>query len=246
MLVCTLHCGANYAVKKANFSREKAVYLVEPVLLSALLKMNNEKEQFDANVYVGEVFFSGPLETESNGIVHSKLRRFTNQAEYSDRIFKEVKLTLAEAVSNLQPQKEILSGDSLPLTVDRSQPRDKNAEDGTDNLNLPRIHYDLRWDRNRTTQLKPGYYVVPVIEYYYGHTGGWFNGQNFGCGAGARISISVQIFDAEDGKTVFQFSDFRRQVGEYQFRSNSVQMSQDLAQLEKGILSDIRRELRSL
>ena len=233
-------------MKKANFSKEKSVFLVEPVLLSTLLKISNEKEQFDANIYVGEVFFSGPLETESNGIAHSKLRRFTNQTEYSDRILKEVKFAVSEGVSTLKHQNDVLRAEALPLTVEKLQPRDKNPADGTDNMNLPRMKYDLRWNTKLASQLKPGYYVVPVIEYYYGHTGGWFNGQNFGCGAGARVSISVQIFDAEDGKTVFHFSDFRRQIGEYQFRSNSVQMSQELALLEKSILGDIRRELRSL
>lgn len=214
-------------------------------MISTILNVRTEQEQFDANLFAGEIFFSGPMVTDDNGLVHSRMRRLANNAEYATRILAEVKRVMIDSTAKWQIAKSTATSGALPMRVEKSISREKNEADGTDNVNLPRVQYQIVWHKD-AAPVKPGYYIVPVVQLYYGHTGGWFNGQTFGCGAGARVALSVYMFDSEDGKVVFHFSADRRQVSEYQFRSNSVQMSQDLAKLEGELLRDLSRELRSL
>lgn len=215
-------------------------------MVGTMLNMKTDEELFEANLFAGEIYFSGSMATRDNGIVHSRIRRFSNRSEYTDRILTEFKRTITESTARFPVQKTAARHDGLPIKLEKTISRDANDADGTDNVNLPRIQYSLGWQNARRATDHDGYYIVPMVQYYYGHTGGWFNGQIFGCGAGARLSLAVYVFDATDGKKIFHYSADRRQISEYQFRSNTVKMSQDLAKLEREVLADLARELRSI
>lgn len=239
------HCARNYTVHKQNVRSDKPIYVTEPVLLAQLSGLKSEEEIFNANQFTGEIFFSGPMITDNNGLVHSEKRRLANRSEYATRIIAELRRRI-ETAPLPRSTKSALAAPALPLSIEKSIAREKHPADGTDNVNLPRMQFDVRWDTARAANVSPGLYLVPIVRHYYGHTGGWFNGQTFGCGAGVRISVAAYIFDSGSGNAVFYFAAEDREIREYNFRSDTVQMSQELARLEERVLRDLIRELREI
>lgn len=246
LLILLAQCAPNYFVRKSAIDQSRPMYIAEPVLLNALVRTGSEQDQYRRNLFVGEIFFSGPMDTDPQGYVHSRHIRLAKQAEYTQMILSALK---AEAAATLGTKRPIswVSSALLPLKISESPMRAKTPEDGRENSNLPRIEYSLSWNTNNVKQSLPdGYYFVPVVEQYYGHTGGWFYGQTFGCGAGARFSMQAYVFDSATGNMVFHFSATRKKQGEYDFKSDSSKMSHELALLEEALLADWRKELQSL
>lgn len=87
--------------------------------------------------------------------------------------------------------------------------------------------------------------MIPVIEHYYGHNGGWFNDQKYGCGAGARISIHLYVYDIVSGKPVFSFQDSKKTLYEYRFEMSVIDMEQELQKLEEQIFQDLDNAIPS-
>jgi hypothetical protein len=240
------HCAPGYLVRKNAMDQAKPLYVADPILLNSLVRAGSEQEQYRRNLFVGEIFFSGPMDTDSQGYVYSRQVRLAKQPEYAQVIVAAVKKEMAETLETRRATKKV-SAAVLPLRIQENMVRAKLPEDGRDNTNLPRIEYSLAWSNTAISQSLPaGYYFVPVIENYYGHTGGWFFGQSFGSGAGARFSMQAYVFDSEKGSVVFHFRASRKKQGEYDFKSDSSKMSHELAQLEEALLADWRKELQSL
>lgn len=79
--------------------------------------------------------------------------------------------------------------------------RGMHAEDGRDDLNVPRT--DLVPGPLTPVDTAHRYVVVPYLRAYYSHNGGWFVGQEYGCMAGARIEVTLALVDTTSNRSVW-------------------------------------------
>ncbi|MCS6971396.1 MAG: hypothetical protein NZL89_00085 [Leptospiraceae bacterium] len=211
--------------------------------MSYIVSLATEQEVFRNNLFIGELFFSGTMLRDKNGYAYSSVVRMQNSELYKTRILQALEETVVESLPSIIWTELAV----LPVAVHSTVVREKHPHDGTDNINIPRLTYTIHWDGRRAQDSQSeGYYLLPVAEYYYGHTGGWFYGQEFGCGAGGRLALQAYVFDGRTGQTVFRFRTEKKALAEYDFRSNSHKMSATLAGLEKAALGELAKELKKL
>lgn len=156
---------------------------------------------FLRNEYIGNVRFGGGIIRTGDIALDARARliEFNSQDPYR-----------AQATGWLQDTVTALLDDNgiphtpvrLVAAADRVAVRGMHDEDGRDDINVPR------------TELVPGaltgdvptssrYVVVPFLRAYYSHNGGWFIGQEFGCMAGARVDVTLALYDTTRGQAVW-------------------------------------------
>ncbi len=156
---------------------------------------------FLRNEYIGNIRFGGGFIRTGDVALdaRAKLMEFNSQDPY--RV--QATAWLQTTVTALLDERHIpYTPTTATASASRVAVRGMNEDDGRDNINVPR------------TQLVPGtltpapaptptYVVVPYLRSYYSHNGGWFIGQEYGCMAGARVEVTLALFDTRRGEAVW-------------------------------------------
>lgn len=225
---------------------EKRLTLLAPVLLSELKGVEEPSEAYDRNLYVGLIRFSGGfIEDVGRGMMaRSRELRFSHQNKFS-LVIRE---SLAAMVRNILDARgtpyDLSDADPTPLlAVTERSLIDRYPEEGRDNTNLPRIAYDIvpRTPFPADAGLAGRLAVLPVVEFYYGHNGGWFNGQTFGCPAGIRFRVHLLIVDGDSGEMLYRFSDEERYLVPKQYRMNIIEIEQYLLDARRTLFDKLFR-----
>ncbi len=231
----------------SSFNKD-AVLLSKPICLYEFYGSTGDKDKFSKNLYIGSIQFSGGFirNPESGMMVQSRDRSFGKQKEFEDYIKSSINESLIEILKEKNIIFKISDGIFAKRLVKlvRSEVREKHDEDGTDSINLPRYKYSaVDTDVSRMRFIKESdnihYLMMPIIEYYYGHNGGWFNNQIYGCAAGVRMAIHIYVYDIRTGKPVFIFQDYKKKLYEYKFGMSVLEMKQELYGLEKEIFENL-------
>lgn len=127
----------------------------------------------------------------------------------------------------------------LPATPLRyAAARGADAEDGHDNLNLPRT--------GLVPEVVPGApagrVLVPFLRAYYTHNGGWFLGQRWGCLAGARVDVLLVLYDA--GRPVWWTEAAGRSLDGTVAQATAAELDQHLLEAERQVRAALRARLR--
>ncbi|HNT27622.1 MAG TPA: hypothetical protein PKH10_05495 [bacterium] len=225
---------------------EKRLTLLAPVLLNELKGVEDPSEVYDRNLYVGLIRFSGGfIEDVGRGMMaRSRELRFSHQNRFS-LVIRE---SFAGMVRNILDARgtpyNLSDADPTPLlAVTERSLIDRYPEEGHDNTNLPRIAYDIvpRTPFPADAALTGRLVVLPVVEFYYGHNGGWFNGQTFGCPAGIRFRVHVLIVDGDSGEMFYRFSDEERYLVPKQYRMNIIEIEQYLLDARRALFDKLLR-----
>jgi len=242
-------CSSTYVVT-SNISSfyDYQVLLADPLLLYDLYGLTNDLEKFDRNLYIGSIhFLGGFIRNPEKGMrIQAKKISFSAKKKFEDNIknffIRSLTKILKEKDINFLLLKDIPSKGFIKL-IDEEY-RGRHGDDGNDNISLPRIHYyAVDNDQKNFSMIKKKYnaryLMIPVIEHYYGHNGGWFNEQKSGCGAGVRISNHIYIYDLKSGNVVFSYQDKQKKIYDYKFRLSILQMGQELFELEQELYNNI-------
>ncbi len=250
-LLSALSCSSvNNSVKTGSIPADMQIVAVaDPVFMSSVLGLKEKDEIFAKNLYSGAIQFSGGyVEKPENGMLRQSLKRdFSGEEDFT----REAKNFLSEAVVSALKKKGFsvvpAAGDmSSILKIERDLDLSKSEDDGRDNISLPR-YISRGVDINKESipekiRSSAKYLIIPVIENYYGHSGGFFNGQAYGCGAGARITLFILCIDTSTGAVVMTYSDYAKKMYDYKFRINNFEMLQELQLLEAEVSGMIRKK----
>lgn len=197
----------------------------KPVYLSQL----EEQDRFRTNTTVGNITFSGGYVTEtteegmfnvSKEVALSAEQKYTSHA---DRWLGELLLSEVEF--------------SAPLP-ERHERRGTSRLDGHDNASLPRVTLTPQPLEGEASQVT----LVPVVASYYSHNGGWFFGQEWGTGAGARIRVLLVKY-APDGAVLGWLDVDGSRTSERVFSPTGPQLQDLLIALEKKVGRKLKRAL---
>lgn len=250
-LLCAVSCSSvNNSVKTGSLPADmQTVSVADPVFMFSVLSLKEKNEIFSKNLLCGAIQFSGGfVEKPENGMLRQSLKRdFSGEEDFT----REAKKFLSEAVVTALRKKGFsvipVAGDmSSIIKVERDMDLSISEDDGRDNISLPRYisrGIDIKKESiPEKISSSSRYLIIPVIENYYGHSGGFFNGQAYGCGAGARITVFILCIDTSTGAVVMTYSDYAKKIYEYKFRINNFEMLQELKLLEAEVSAMIRKK----
>jgi hypothetical protein len=127
----------------------------------------------------------------------------------------------------------------LPSTVPTPEwrpYRGLHPEDGHDNVNIPRSNLrPTDWP-----EAPRGDVLVPYLRAYYTHSGGWFNGQQYGCLGGARVETFLVLY--HDGRAIWWMEGSGRHLGKEGSPSRA-QLDQYLLWAEDEVEGEFQRQL---
>ncbi len=123
----------------------------------------------------------------------------------------------------------------------RTEARGSEEGDGHDNQHLPRFEL-TPLPQPALPPVPADALLVPWIVHYYSHNGGWFQGQTWGTGAGARIRVLWSLHDA-DGAVLGHGDHQAWYTDEDLFSPNSVQVEDHLMEVEDALCRDLRRHI---
>jgi hypothetical protein len=241
--------SAPAALKKGSIPVNiKNILIAEPVLMSSILGINDKESIFAMNLYCGGIQFSGGyIEKPDNGMLRQSANRsYSGVDDFSKMAKKFLSETVTTALNENGYSPIVLKNDiSSFIKVRRDPDLMKNEDDEKDNICLPRYQSSgvdigpILIPENMKSISQ--YLIIPVIENYYGHSGGFFNGQSYGCGAGARITVFILCINTSNGEIVMVYSDYVKKMYEYKFRINNYEMQQELQLLEKQLSKKITK-----
>jgi hypothetical protein len=203
-------CGSQHV----QIRQEGATGRLEgPLAVAPSVRLNEvpgavENDPFVDGVHVGHLHMSGGyviLETE-RGMQH-RSKEVTPSAEesYAAEASRWLDRTVAEIVSERGVEGRPISPipPSALAPPGRRIRRGSEGDDLRDNQNLPRFELDPGpLEVSALEGLPEGtrFVLVPILVHYYSHNGGWFIGQTYGTGGGARIRVLWVVYDAETGQ----------------------------------------------
>lgn len=202
--------------------------LLDPVKDAAFLR----------NAYIGNILFGGGLVRSGEVAleVRSRLLQFNQQSEMAVMGEAWLKESLSTALSEKH-----LSWTPLALPATMPAPvwvpyRGLHPEDGHDNVNIPRTHLKpADWP-----EAPRGLVMAPYLRAYYTHSGGWFNGQQYGCLGGARVEIFLVLY--EDGRPEWWMEGSGRYLGKEGSPSRA-QLDQYLLWAEDAVEYELKKQL---
>ncbi|PKL37762.1 MAG: hypothetical protein CVV44_15600 [Spirochaetae bacterium HGW-Spirochaetae-1] len=256
ILALSAGCSPQYYLKKNKDTLGKNdILILGPLFLSDIFSPENDEDIFNRNLYVGAITFSGGIVTnEKMGMTRqSEKRTFEKQQEFRDTVRKFYLNTLKEIVQDKKVRAQFIESPSqlgleekniIDLSVEKD--RRRYEEDGQDNINLPRSIFSIGPLSTSVTDAvkkisRADTIVIPVIEYYYGHDGGWFNDQEWGCGAGARMSFHLYAFNVETGNVIFTFRNVEKNIIKFHYQMSHLEMSKELYKLEIEMAKKLRK-----
>lgn len=256
IILCS--CGTTTSERTTyikNFQNKKIVML-PPQPMSDILGITDEEQQFNNNIYIGSIRFSGCIITNPSlkNMRQSEKRVFSMKDEFLQTMKQSVSSALLDELNRKNYDvREYAKTADAPFQIkdiiryESIQDRNKYPEDGDDNINLPRIIYkpvSLN-DQVRNTFLNENcdYLMVPVIEYYYGHNGGWFNDQLWGCPSGLRIACQILVYDVHTGRLVFYFRNYEKKILGLKYQISIPEITRELYDLEKIMAKKIQKSI---
>jgi len=226
------------------------VALVDPILLRDFQE-TEETNAFRSGVYVGNLVFSGGFITEQQDVglqnVSKKVDfeaedRYRKQvAELLDRMYGDA----LDKKGNVRWQRMSISADVIESHRMRAV-RGTHDEDGRDNVCLPRFELEAgTLPAEALTDVPTGTdaVIVPYVVLYYTHNAGWFLGQTYGHGGGARFRVFSVTYDAKTGAPLGHMDATTRFLHEEVFQPNSGQLEDFAIFAETAMEKQVRKYL---
>lgn len=247
LLSCSTATGIRTSV--SSF-RNVRMAVADAVFMHEAFGITDDVERFNKNLFVGSIQFSGGFvrNPEMGMMVQSKQKTLSDTGRFE----KNAKGFAEELMRTvLNERKSAFFHTSSPSVIklisfsDETE-RKQYPEDQRDSINLPRqkrlpVDVDKKISALLSGELKTKYIAVPVIEYYYGHNGGWFNGQNMGTGAGTRFSFKLYIVDLENAAIVLDYEKTEVTLFDFDFDMSVIEMEQELYKSERKIINELNR-----
>lgn len=193
----------------------RPVAVAAPTLASDVLSLRDSRSRFSANVFCGVIQFSGGYvrgPAEQGAIIQNRLMTLSLESEFRKEAATKSAGLIAAAFRERNIAATMLSTGIPPHSLTLTGEVDFRArpDEGRDSINLPLSRYQggptlsaaARATLSRSAG-HDGYIVVPVVLRYFRHNAGWFNGQEIGAYAGARIALKLLIYDLRSGAKVF-------------------------------------------
>jgi hypothetical protein len=101
-------------------------------------------------------------------------------------------------------------------------------------------------DKNAAAIIKEKYKVsfiiIPLVEYYYIHNSGWFNGRISGCTSGYRARLHLYFIDTETNTIVFSFKNDEKRIYAFKY----IYDKYDLKEWHKELNSELQKTLANI
>jgi len=232
---------------KLNGESGGRVLVAAPKTVAELLGKKADVEAYNANTFLGLITFSDGLvrTVGQTGLpeVRTKTIAFSSQAEFRSDIVTWLRSSLDQEFTRSGRPHEML-GEALSLSLQEQIVRITSPDDGSDNINLPRKGYRLPDQLNAGLQSQYGkrgdFLLIPLVVYYYAHTPGWFNGQDWGCQSGVRLGITLAAYDLRSGKKVFDIDVERKTIFPMGGTLNYSRYTAESDRLKGEVLEQIR------
>lgn len=194
---------------------------------------------FLRNDFVGNIRFGGGF--VRTGAVALETRGRLIEPTASDALRAQAVSWLTSATTTALAERHVAydTATAAPAGLAmRWQPvRGEDAEDGHDNLNLPRTTLvPLPIDPGAA-----GAWLVPYVRAYYTHNGGWFLGQRWGCMAGARVDVELVLY--QDGRPTWWLELTGRSIDERTAQATTAELDQHLLNAEDQVEAALRKGL---
>lgn len=219
------------------------VALADTVLLTELEGLEGE-DAFRRGIYVGNVIMRGGYVTEDDpeyGMqVRAKEYDFGSQAEHADTVRTWSDAAFAEM---LQDGKVVYRRAEVSVPEPRrARVRGSHPQDGTDNVNLPRFSLEPEPLAPNSVE-GVDQVLVPLVVRYYSHNGGWFIGQEYGCGMGARLRVLWTLYDNASGAPIAWGEVDARELDNRVASPSSAQLEDALLSVEAAVAREIGKQL---
>jgi len=253
LLISIISCSPAYQIRKyENNIKGKNILLMQPVNLNEVTGVKEPEEIFNKNLYIGAIEFSGCIITNTNlnNIRQSESRKYLSQNDFSTQASRSLSTAITNSLSKKKYSFREVSTQKEPRVIlqnlieyDVVADREKLPEDGQDNINLPRLVYNPKaldeQARKILLEYNCDYVMIPVIEYYYGHNGGWFNDQEWGCSAGVRMAFQILVYDLHTGRMIMFFRNMEKNIIPCVYRISVPEINRELLPLEKEMTDKI-------
>jgi len=244
---CSTDANIKTSIKTFKNNR---IAVSDALFMHEVFGITDSVKKFDKNLFIGSIQFSGGFirNPEMGMMVQSKQKTLSDEQRFEKNAVNFV----SELMNTILSERKIevlhaASGNLVNLIVFSDEiDRVQYPEDQRDNICLPRLKRKPESVDKKTAailynEFKTRYLAVPVIEYYYGHNGGWFNGQNIGTAAGSRISFKLFIVDLLESAIVLNYEKVEVNLFEFDFSLSIIEMEQELYKGERKIISELRR-----
>ncbi|MCG9875314.1 MAG: hypothetical protein MH321_11075 [Leptospiraceae bacterium] len=206
------------------------------------------KQAYETNQYIGFIYFTGGLVREQRDIgvqVSTKTIELKNQKELIEMAENGILNVLESEVKNKFLVSSRITLEKPFQSVKSRKDYNPTEDNGQDNLNNPRIVYEMEIDRSSLPKSSEGdFLIIPIVQYYYAHNAGWFIGQDWGCMAGVRLGVQFLIYDLNSQELVFDgFSD-KKWLANMKPSLNASDYFVQLENLNKKVQEDLREILK--
>jgi len=240
----------NYQIRKTTdrkFNTANKILIQKPLLMQSITNTKDLKKSYETSQYIGFIYFSGGLVREQRDIgvqVSTKSIDLKNQKDLVEMAENGILSILEEEISNKSIASSKVSLDKPFQSVKSKKDYNPTEENGQDNLNSPRMVYEMEINRSSLPKPSEGdFLIIPIIQYYYAHNAGWFIGQDWGCMAGVRLGVQFLIYDLKSQELVFDgFSD-KKWLANMKPSLNASDYYVQLENLNKKVGEDIREIL---
>lgn len=249
LLIASTSCGSKHLTvrKDGPAGRVEGTLGVAPAILLKEVPGAVENDPFTDSLHVGHLHLSGGyivVETERGMQHRSKDVEPSAEGSYAEDAAYWLDSAVSEIVASRSGiearQIAAVPPEALEAPTRRNE-RGSASDDGTDNISLPRFElYPGELDIAKVPSLPDDveHILVPIIVHYYSHNGGWFVGQTYGSGGGARVRVLWVAYDAETGRPV--------RWGEVSAREITRRMSPSRAEIEDYLIEIEKRGRRGL
>ena len=207
------------------------VALADAILLRDFQEVD-ETDAFRSGIYVGNLVFSGGFITEQQDVGLQNVSKqvdFEAEDRYREQVGELVETMFGDALDKrgkVRWQRVTIPADKVESLRMRAV-RGTHDEDGRDNVVLPRFDLEagsLPPEALSDIPTGTSAVIVPYVVLYYTHNAGWFLGQTYGHGAGARFRIFTVTYDAKTGAPLGDLDVTTRFIHEEVFQPNSGQL----------------------
>ncbi len=232
---------------KSKFSK---VALADPILLRDFQE-TEETDAFRSGVYVGNLVFSGGFITEQQDVGLQNVSKkvdFEAEDRYRKQVGEILEVQFGDALDKagkLTWQRVSIDPDMINSHRARAV-RGTHEEDGRDNVCLPRFELEpSALSAEVISELPAGTeaVIVPFVVLYYTHNAGWFLGQTYGHGGGARFRVFSVTYDAKTGAPLGHMDAMTRFLHEEVFQPNSGQLEDFAIFAERRMAKQVKKYL---
>ena len=183
---------------------------------------------FLRNEYAGNVRMGGGMVRTGAVALEARARlvEFGLQAELQE----QGRRWLAGAIDQALDDRGLVhTGVVVTPTVPVRVPtRGMHEDDGTDNLNLPRLELQAPVMPTLEGDHAARWLLVPYLRSYYTHNAGWFLGQQNGCMGGARVDTFLVLYDRQSGSVVWSMAATGRHIEPHKGQPGRAELDQYL------------------